>query len=252
MEIAGKPAIVVGAGPLGAATAKALSDAGAPVAVLDYDEDAASEAANAAGGLAVAVDAADAAQGEAAVAAIADAQGPCRILVNCSDYGPNARLFTPGGPSPLEAFEQVLRSNLITTFNMMRVVAAAMADEMPADGGERGVIVNASSFAAYEGQIGYIAYSAAKGAVDGMTLPAARELSKHAIRVVAVATGAFGTPAILSLPEKSQEALGAAIPFPKRLGRPEEFAHTVLFAVRQSYLNGTTIRLDAAHRAPPT
>lgn len=252
MRIEGQSAIVTGANALGAAAAKALSERGASVAILDYDGEAAQQAAEAAGGVAIACDPSDGEQGEAAIAAAVDALGPIRILVNCVEIGEARRLVGQTGPAPLEHFEKMLRANLVAPYNMMRLLSVHMSELTPLDGGgERGVIVNTSSVAAGEGQIGYVAYATTKGAISAMTLPAARELAKFGVRVATIEPGAFTTPALAALPPASQQALGGAIPFPKRLGRPEEFGHAVLFIIENAYFNGAVMRLDAGHRAPP-
>jgi NAD(P)-dependent dehydrogenase (short-subunit alcohol dehydrogenase family) len=224
---------------------------GARVAVLDRDEAAARRVAGAIGGLALACDVADATQAEAAVAAAAQAHGPARLLVNCAGIGPAARIVGRDGPMPLEAFAQVVRVNLIGTFNLLRLAAAAMAGLDLLSGGERGVIVNTASIAAYEGQIGQSAYAASKAGVVGLTLPAARELARYGIRVVTIAPGLFATPMLATLPEEMRAGLAASVPYPPRLGDPAEFAALVLHIAANPMLNGATIRLDGALRMAP-
>ena len=177
-----------------------------------------------------------------------DALGPLRVLVNCAGVAPAARLVGRDGPMALDGFERVVRVNLVGTVNLMRLAAAAMARLKPEAGGERGVIVNTASVAAFEGQIGQIAYAASKGGVAALTLPAARELASQGIRVMAIAPGLFGTPLLLNMPERVQESLAATVPFPGRFGEPAEFAALVLHILANPMLNGSVIRLDGALR----
>lgn len=252
MDIAGRAAIVTGGGSgLGMATATALAAAGAQVALLDRDGAAAERAAAAIGGLGIACDVTDANAAVAALAQAAARHGPPRLLVNCAGIAPGARIVGRDGPMKLADFEHAIRVNLIGSFNMLRLAAAAMAVLEPLAGGERGLIVNTASVAAYEGQIGQAAYAAAKAGIVGMTLPAARELAQHGIRVLTIAPGLFRTPMVAGLPEATQASLGAAIPFPPRLGLPEEYAALVLHACANQFLNGETIRLDGALRMAP-
>src|SRR6187401_1638642 len=245
MEIKGQAAIVTGgASGLGAATARALAASGAKVAIVDVNEKAAAEVAADVKGVAVACDVADGASGEAAVKKATAAHGPARILVNCAGIGPAKRIVGRDGPMPLADYERVIRVNLIGTFNMMRLVAAAMQATEPLPGGERGVIIQTASVAAFEGQIGQAAYSSSKGGVAALTMPAAREFAQFGIRVATIAPGIFHTPMLAALPEDAQKSLGASVPFPARLGRPEEFADCAMFIVRNGYINGETIRLD--------
>jgi NAD(P)-dependent dehydrogenase (short-subunit alcohol dehydrogenase family) len=248
MNVAGQVAIVTGAGSgLGRATAGALAAAGARVAVIDLDATAAAAAAQELNGRAVALDVADAAAAEAAMAEI-EAMGPVRVLVSCAGVAPAAKIVGRDGPMPLAAFERAIRVNLIGTFNLMRLAAAAMLRLEPDAEGERGVIVNTASIAAFEGQIGQAAYAASKGGVAALTLPAARELASSGIRVVAIAPGLFGTPMLLGMPEKVQESLAATVPFPSRFGRPEEYAALVMHILGNPMLNGSVLRLDGALR----
>jgi NAD(P)-dependent dehydrogenase (short-subunit alcohol dehydrogenase family) len=252
MEIKGHAAIVTGgASGLGAATARALAAAGARVAILDVNEKAASEVAADIHGTAIACDVADSASGESAVRQAAATHGTARILVNCAGVGPAKRIVGRDGPMALADFERVIRINLIGSFNMMRLVAAAMQPLDPLPSGERGVIVSTASVAAFEGQIGQAAYASSKGGVAALTLPAAREFAQFGIRVLAIAPGIFGTPMLRALPQETQDSLGASVPFPKRLGEPREFAALALHCIHNSYLNGEVIRLDGALRMAP-
>jgi NAD(P)-dependent dehydrogenase (short-subunit alcohol dehydrogenase family) len=187
-------------------------------------------------------------------AAIGEARathGPARMLVNCAGVGPARRIVGRDGPMPLEEFERVVRINLIGTFNAMRLAAADMQGLEPLEDGERGVIVSTASVAAYEGQIGQAAYAASKGGVVALTLPAARELAQFGVRVNAIAPGIFSTPMLQALPEDTQKSLAASVPFPKLLGRPEQYGDLVLHLVENRYINGETIRLDGALRMAP-
>jgi NAD(P)-dependent dehydrogenase (short-subunit alcohol dehydrogenase family) len=252
MLVMGHAALVTGGGSgLGAATARALAAAGAKVAVLDINEAGARTVAGEVGGVAVRCDVADAKSGEAAVAAARDAHGPARILVNCAGIGPAARIVGKDGPMPLDDYRRVIEVNLIGTFNMLRLAAADMARLDPLEEGERGVIVSTASVAAYEGQIGQAAYASSKGGIVALTMPAAREFARSGIRVNTIAPGLFATPLMASLPPQVQESLGASVPFPSRLGRPEEYARLVMDIVANPMLNGETIRLDGALRMAP-
>jgi NAD(P)-dependent dehydrogenase (short-subunit alcohol dehydrogenase family) len=252
MQINGLAAVVTGGGSgLGAATAAHLAALGAKVACIDINQAAAEAHAASIGGVGIKCDVADASSGEAAFAAARAAHGPVRILVNCAGIGTAGRIVGRDGPMKLEAFERVIRVNLIGSFNMLRLAAAEMSDADPLEEGERGVIVNTASIAAYEGQVGQPAYAASKGGVVGMTLPAARELARAGVRVVTIAPGLFHTPMIDGLPPDVQASLGAGIPFPPRLGRPSEYAELVEHIVRNRFLNGEVIRLDGALRMTP-
>jgi len=252
MQIQGHAALVSGgASGLGRATAQALALAGAKVAILDINEAAAQQAAREIGGIAFGCDVADAAGTERAVAAAREQHGAARVVVNCAGVGPAARIVGRDGPMQLDAFRRVIEINLIGSFNLMRLAAADMAGLDPLDDGERGLIVLTASVAAYEGQIGQAAYSASKGGIVGLTLPAARELARHGVRVMAIAPGIFGTPMLQALPQNVQDSLGASVPFPSRLGRPEEYAALVLDICRNPMLNGSVIRLDGALRMAP-
>lgn len=252
MNLQGLAAVVTGgASGLGAATAKLLAEGGCKVAVLDINEAAAQASAARFGGIGIACDVSDGPSGEAAMAAARAAHGPCRILVNCAGVGTAGRIIGRNGPLALEAFERVIRINLIGTFNMLRLAAAEMAAADPLDEGERGLIVNTASIAAYEGQVGQPAYAASKGGVASLTLPAARELARSGVRVVTIAPGVFHTPMVDGLPPDVQAGLAADVPFPPRLGRPEEYAALVAHIAANRFLNGEVIRLDGALRMQP-
>jgi len=252
MDIAGVTALVTGgASGLGAATVAALAAQGAKVAVLDLDVERGEAVAAAAGGMFARCDVADEPGAMAAIAAAEAAHGVARILVNCAGIGTAARVVGRDGPMPLAAFERVIRINLIGTFNMIRLAATPMTLAAPLADGGRGVIVSTASVAAFEGQIGQAAYAASKGGIAALTLPVARELARFGIRVVTIAPGLFETPLLGELPEEARAALGASIPYPARLGRPDEFAQMVMAVIGNDYLNGEIIRLDGALRMQP-
>ena len=252
MHIRGSAALVTGgASGLGAATARMLAREGANVAILDRNDASGEALAGEIGGIFCACDVTEPASVEAALAKAAAAHGPARILINCAGIGGAARIVGRDGPMALDAFERVVRVNLIGTFNVMRLAAAAMTALPETESGERGVIVSAASIAAYDGQIGQAAYAAAKGGIVSLTLPAARELARFGIRVLAIAPGLFRTPLLEALPEETQAALGAAIPFPARLGAPDEFSALVAAMIANTYLNGEVVRLDGALRMAP-
>jgi NAD(P)-dependent dehydrogenase (short-subunit alcohol dehydrogenase family) len=252
MDVRGQAAIVTGgASGLGAATARALAAAGAKVAIFDVNEKTAAEVATEIKGIAVACDVGDSASGEAAVKKAADAHGAARVLINCAGVGPAKRIVGRDGPMPLADYERVIRINLIGTFNMMRLVAAAMQPLEPLPGGDRGVIISTASVAAFEGQIGQAAYSSSKGGVAALTLPAAREFAQFGVRVLAIAPGIFSTPMLKALPQEAQDSLGASVPYPKRLGEPNEYASLALHIIANGYLNGEVIRIDGALRMAP-
>jgi NAD(P)-dependent dehydrogenase (short-subunit alcohol dehydrogenase family) len=241
MQVEGQAAIVSGGGSgLGRATAQMLAAAGVKVAILDISETAAGEAARETGGLAIGADVADAKSVEAAFAKARERHGPARIAVNCAGIATAGRIVGREGPLPLDAFRRVIEVNLIGSFNVMRLAAAEMSALDPLADGERGIIVSTASVAAYEGQIGQAAYSASKGGIVALTLPAARELARYGIRVVAIAPGIFSA--------NVRDSLAASIPFPNRLGRPEEYAALVFHLCRNTMINGDTIRLDGALR----
>src|SRR5262245_13872907 len=252
MDPQGHAALVTGAGSgLGAETAARLAEAGAKVALLDVNVAAAQEVAARIGGLAIRCDVADADSAAAALAAARQKHGAARILVNCAGIGPAKRIVGRDGPMPLADFERVISINLVGTFNMLRLAAADMTALEPLADGERGVIVSTASVAAFEGQVGQAAYSASKGGVAALTMPAARELAQFGIRVMAIAPGIFGTPMLTALPENVQQSLAASVPFPQLLGRPGQYADLVLHCVCNTYLNGEVIRLDGALRMAP-
>jgi NAD(P)-dependent dehydrogenase (short-subunit alcohol dehydrogenase family) len=254
VRIEGNGALVAGgASGLGAATVRRLVADGAHVVIADLNEDAGRALAGELGERAtfVATDVTDE-RGVADAASAAAGQGvPLRIAVSCAGIGWATRVAGRRGAHPLEPFETVVRVNLIGTFNVLRFAATAMLESEPTESGERGVCVNTASIAAFDGQIGQIAYSASKGGIVSMTLPAARDLAAVGIRVCAIAPGTFDTPLRAGLPEESREALAAAVPFPSRLGRPDEFADLVAHIVQNEMLNGEVIRLDGSLRMPP-
>jgi NAD(P)-dependent dehydrogenase (short-subunit alcohol dehydrogenase family) len=250
MQLTGAAALVTGAGSgLGAATAEALSRAGARVVAMDLNAEGLAALAARCGATTAAGDVGS----EADVTAALDAAtAPLRLVVNCAGIAPAARVVGRAGPHDLALFERTLRVNLLGTFNVLRLAAARMqAQDATAPDGERGVIVNTASIAAEDGQVGQCAYAASKAGVIGLTLPAARELARSGIRVVTIAPGLFETPMLAGLPEAAQAAIRALPPFPARLGRPEEFAAMVLAICANPLLNGTTLRLDSALRLPP-
>jgi NAD(P)-dependent dehydrogenase (short-subunit alcohol dehydrogenase family) len=252
MDITGHAAIVTGAASgLGAATASDLARAGAQVACLDINLDGARAVAAKIGGEAVQCDVTDAGQAATALAQARSRHGPARILINCAGVGPARRIVGRDGPMPLDEFARVININLIGTFNMMRLVAADMHGLSPLADGERGVIILTASVAAFEGQIGQAAYSASKGGVAALTLPAAREFAQFGIRVNAIAPGIFHTPMLMALSEEARASLAAAVPFPKLLGRPDQYASLVHHIIENAYINGEVIRLDGALRMAP-
>ena len=251
MKIEGSSALVTGGGSgLGQAVAKMLAGAGAHVTILDRNAEGATAVAAELGGTGCTGDVTSEADVLAAIKA-ASTPAPLRIVVNCAGIGPPARMVGRDGPLPLDAFESVIRVNLIGTFNVMRLTAAHMQAQDPIDDGARGAIVNTASVAAYDGQIGQAAYSASKGGIVAMTLPVARELARSGIRVNTVAPGIFRTPLLGSLPEEAQQSLGMQVPYPSRLGDPDEFAQAVRFCVETQYLNAEVIRLDGGIRMAP-
>jgi NAD(P)-dependent dehydrogenase (short-subunit alcohol dehydrogenase family) len=246
--------IVTGGGSgLGAATAHALADRGAAVVLADVNADAGAAAAEAIGDTArfIETDVTDGASVQAAVDAAVETFGGVRGLVNCAGIATATRVVGREGPQSLDEFTRVIHVNLIGTFNAIRLVGAAMMNNEPDASGERGVIVNTASVAAFDGQIGQAAYAASKGGVAAMTLPVAREFAKHGIRVATIAPGIFDTPMMAGLPEKARESLGNQVPFPSRLGRPDEYAALALHIVDNQMLNGEVVRLDGAIRMAP-
>jgi NAD(P)-dependent dehydrogenase (short-subunit alcohol dehydrogenase family) len=252
MEIKGQAALVTGGGSgIGADVARHLAKAGAKVAVLDVNTAGAEAVAKEIGGVAVECDVSDAASGEAAVARARAAHGAARILVNVAGILIPGRILGKEGPLPLEKFKKVIDVNLIGTFNLIRLAAADMAKLEPLADGERGVIVSTSSVAAYEGQIGQVAYAASKAGIVGLTLPAARDLARSGIRVLGVAPGLIATPMMLNLPPDIQKSLGESVPFPQRLGHAHEVSRLVLHMIENVLLNGEVVRLDGALRLAP-
>jgi len=252
MDIAGHAAIVTGgASGLGAATARMLAEAGAKVAIFDVNQKAAAEVAIDINGIAVTCDVTDSAATEKAFAKAAADHGIARILINCAGVGPAKRIVGRDGPMPLDEFARVISINLVGTFNAMRLAAAAMQSVSPMQDGERGIIICTASVAAYDGQIGQAAYAASKGGVVSLVLPAAREFAQFGIRVNAIAPGIFSTPMLHALPEAAQQSLAAAVPFPKLLGQPPQYAALVRHMIENRYLNGEVVRLDGALRMAP-
>jgi NAD(P)-dependent dehydrogenase (short-subunit alcohol dehydrogenase family) len=253
MRVEGKGALVAGgASGLGEATARALAGAGAQVVIADLNAEKGEALAEELGATFVEADVTDEAAVAAAVELAAGAgEDGLRISVCCAGIGWAERVAHKNGPHNLEFFSNVVKVNLIGTFNVLRLAAAAMSENEPDGEGERGVCVNTASIAAYDGQIGQIAYAASKGGIVGMTLPAARDMASRGVRVVTIAPGLFDTPLLAALPEEARKALGAGIPFPSRLGRPAEYAQLVEQIVANPMLNGETIRLDGALRMPP-
>lgn len=254
MNLENQVIVVTGAGSgMGAATANLLSNAGAKLALLDIQQDRIIAAAKKLQGLAISCDVASAESGEAAIAAVVKHYGKITGCVNCAGIVTGSRIVSRSGPQDLAEYRRVIEVNLIGTFNMMRLCAAQMYQQSPVnDDGERGVIVNTASIAAFEGQIGQAAYSASKGGIVSMTLPAAREFSKFGIRVMTIAPGIMDTPMMASMPEPVKKSLAESVTFPKRLGMPTEFAQLVQFIFENSYLNGSVIRLDGAIRMSPS
>ena len=253
MQINGKAALVTGGGSgLGEATARELARLGAQVAVLDLNLDNAKRVAADIGGIAIQTDVSSGESMQAAIDQAAAAHGPARILMQIAGIGTAKRVIgKDGNAAPLEDFIKVVNVNLIGTYNAARLFAAACAKLDPMEDGERGAMVFTASVAAFDGQVGQQAYSASKGGVVGMTLPMARDLAQHGIRVCTIAPGLFATPLMRTLPEPVQQSLAASIPFPSRLGKPEEFAELACHIVTNGHLNGEVIRLDGALRMAP-
>jgi NAD(P)-dependent dehydrogenase (short-subunit alcohol dehydrogenase family) len=251
MEIANKVFIVTGgASGLGAGTARMLVAHGGKVVIADVQDEAGGRLAAELGQRYVHCDVTQEADAKAAVAAATE-NGALFGLVNCAGVAPAARIVGKNGAHPLELFQKVVSINLVGSFNMMRLAAEAMSGNTPESTGERGVLINTASVAAFDGQIGQAAYAASKAGVAGMTLPIARDLAKVGIRCMTIAPGIFGTPMIFGMPQEVQDSLAASIPFPARLGRPEDYAKLVHSIITNDMLNGETIRLDGAIRMPP-
>jgi 3-hydroxyacyl-CoA dehydrogenase/3-hydroxy-2-methylbutyryl-CoA dehydrogenase len=254
MEIAGTSALVAGgASGLGEATARRLHAGGASVVIADLNAEKGAALAAELGDRAGFVEAnvTDTEQVQAAVDAAAEEAGGLRISVCCAGIGWAQRTVSRRGPHDLEIFSNVVQVNLIGTFNVLRLAAAAMAANDPDEGDERGVCINTASIAAFDGQIGQVAYSASKGGIVGLTLPAARDMAGQGVRVMTIAPGLFDTPLLAALPAEAREALGGGVPFPSRLGQPAEYAELAASIVANPMLNGETIRLDGALRMPP-
>ncbi len=251
MQIEQQVFIITGAASgLGAATARRLAGLGAHVVLADVQDAAGQSLAQQLGGT---FEHCDVTREDdvASVVTAATALGPLRGLVNCAGIAPASRTLGKQGPHPLDAFARTVSVNLIGTFNMARLAAAAMASQTPMGDGERGVIINTASVAAYDGQIGQAAYASSKAGIVGLTLPMARDLARDGIRVMTIAPGIFETPMLMAMPDEVRASLGASVPFPSRLGRPDEYAQLVEAIVRNPMLNGETIRLDGAIRMAP-
>lgn len=253
MQIQGKTALVTGAGSgLGEAAARRLAAAGAHVVIADLERsDGASVAASLPSARFVPTDVTDAEQVQAAIAVAVELGGGLHVAVNCAGVAVAMRTVTKAGAHDYDSFKFVVGVNLFGTFNVLRLAAARMATQDPDAGGERGLIVNTASIAAFDGQIGQIAYASSKAAVAGMTLPAARDLASMGIRVMTIAPGLFDTRMLAALPAEARTQLGTQVPFPSRLGDPAEYAELVAAIVANPMLNGETIRLDGALRMPP-
>ena len=252
MKIEGTSAIVVGgASGLGEATVRSLHRQGALVTIADVNAEKGAALASELGIEFVGCDVREEAQVQAAVEAAAKGDGGLRVAVCCAGTGWAQKVAGSRGPHPLLPFETIIAINLIGTFNALRFAASAMIANEPLEDGERGVCVNTASIAAYDGQVGQIAYSASKGGVVAMTLPAARDLAQYGIRVNTIAPGLFDTPLLAALPEEARQKLGAGVPFPQRLGEPAEYAQLACQLIENRMLNGETIRLDGALRMPP-
>lgn len=245
--------ITGGASGLGAATARLAVELGGRVILVDLNRNAGEHLARELGPSAafVLADVASEAEGRGAVELALRAYGHLHALINCAGIAPAAKILGREGPHPLEAFSRAVSINLLGTFNMLRLAAEAIAREQPGPDGERGVIVNTASIAAYDGQIGQAAYAASKGGVAALTLPAARELARCGIRVATIAPGVFETPMVAAFPPEVQQSLAQTVPFPRRLGRPEEYAALVRHIVENRMINGEVIRLDGALRMAP-
>ncbi len=252
MNPSGQVAVITGGGSgLGEATARALAAKGAKVALFDVGIEKAEAVAADLGGIAVKCDVSSAENGEAAFEEVAKKLGPARILVNCAGIGVAMKTTGKEGAHSLDLYRKVIEVNLIGTFNMIRLFAVQCEGLEPLDSGERGVIVNTASVAAFDGQIGQAAYSSSKGGVVGMTLPVARDLSRAGIRVCTIAPGIFRTPMLAGLPQDAQDSLGQQVPFPSRLGEPAEYGALACHIVENQMLNAETIRLDGAIRMAP-
>ena len=242
--------ITGGASGLGAATARMIAEAGGKVLLADVQVEAGTALATELEGRFVKCDVTSEADGQAVIAA-AEAMGTLRGLINCAGVAPAIKTVGKDGPHPLEVFQRTININLVGTFNMARLAAEAIGKTEALDSGERGVIINTASVAAYDGQIGQAAYASSKAAVVGLTLPMARDLARSGIRVMTIAPGIFETPMLMGMPEAVRDALGKMVPFPPRLGRPAEYAQLARAIIENTMLNGETIRLDGAIRMQP-
>ena len=253
MDLNGVTALVTGAGSgMGAATAKALADRGARVAVVDLNLESAQQTADSIKGLALSADVSSGESVEAALQQVVDELGAPRVVVSCAGIAAASRIVGREGPHELDLYQRVINVNLVGTFNVLRLTAERMSLLEPVSkSGARGVIVNTASVAAYDGQIGQAAYSSSKGGVVALTLPAARELARFGIRVMTVAPGLIATPMLLDMPDEVQQSLAGQVPFPQRFGAPEEYADLVLHIVDNEMLNGEVIRFDGAIRLQP-
>ncbi len=253
MDINGLAAIITGgASGLGGATAARLARAGAKVTIVDLNAELGAAHAAAIGGHFIRADVTDEAAAEAAIAEAEGLNGKARILVNCAGIGPPAKIIGRDGKAlPLADFARIININLLGSFNMLSKFAARIHDADLVNGEERGIIINTASVAAFDGQIGQAAYAASKGGIVGMTLPAARELARYGIRVMTIAPGIFWTPLLAGLPQDAQDSLGRQVPFPSRLGQPDEYAQLAESIITNPMLNGETIRLDGAIRMAP-
>lgn len=251
MQIQGNVFIVTGgASGLGAASARMIAEAGGKVVLADVQAEAGTALAAELNGVFVRCDVTSEADGKAVVEA-AVALGTLRGLINCAGVAPAVKTVGKDGPHPLEVFQRTININLVGTFNMARLAADAMGKTEAADSGERGIIINTASVAAYDGQIGQAAYGSSKAAVVGLTLPMARDLARSGVRVMTIAPGIFETPMLMGMPDEVRDALGKMVPFPSRLGRPAEYAHLAKAIIENAMLNGETIRLDGAIRMAP-
>lgn len=250
MQLTKNDSVIItgGASGMGLSVAKTLAKTGAKLVLIDKDEDKLNAVCDELDAIALALDVTDDKEAETKIYASQKESHPLRALINCAGIAPAKKMVGKSGVMPLSDFSKVININLIGTFNMMRIVASIMAKVSPKKDNERGVIINTASVAAFEGQIGQLAYSASKGGIVSMTLPAARELASLGIRVNTIAPGLIATPLLLNMPEKVQNALSESVPFPQRLGNPEEFANLASHIIENTLINGEVIRLDGAIR----
>ena len=251
MDLNGLSVFVTGGGSgLGAATARLMAAKGAKVACFDLNKENAEKVAKEIGGVGIGGDVSSEADAKSALDAAEKAHGVPRVLVNCAGIGNAITTVNKNGPFPLDAFKKIIEVNLVGSFNMLRLAAERMSKQDPV-GEERGVVINTASVAAFDGQVGQAAYSASKGGVHAMALPIARELARFGIRVMTIAPGIFATPMLMAMPQEVQDSLGASVPFPSRLGQPDEYASLAMHIIGNVMLNGETIRLDGAIRMAP-